>query len=97
MPGTNLLCVFEREGRVWTFVNNSNTSTKTLVLDISTQCQGWDDSGLMNVAFHPGFTTNGFMYLYYTWVTPGTVVGSPTTRPPEFAVGKYSTACHASP
>ncbi len=89
VPGTNLLCVFEREGRVWTFVNNSNTSTKTLVLDISNQCQGWDDSGLMNVAFHPGFVTNGFMYVYYTWVTPGTVVGSPTTRPSEYVVGKY--------
>ena len=89
VPGTNLLCVFEREGRVWTFVNNSNTSTKTLVLDISNQCQGWDDSGLMNLVFHPGFVTNGFMYLYYTWVTPGTVIGSPTTRPPEFVVSKY--------
>ena len=89
VPGTNLLCVFEREGRVWTFVNNSNTSTKTLVLDISGQCQGWDDSGLMNVALHPGFVTNGFMYVYYTWVTNGTVVGSPTTRPTEYSPGKY--------
>jgi uncharacterized repeat protein (TIGR03806 family) len=89
VPGTNLLCVFEREGRVWTFVNNSNTSTKTLVLDISGQCQGWDDSGLMNVAFHPGFVTNGFMFVYYTWVTNGTVVGSPTTRPTEYSPGKY--------
>jgi len=89
VPGTNLLCVFEREGRVWTFVNNSNASTKKLVLDISGQCQGWDDSGLMNVVFHPGFVTNGFMYVYYTWVTNGTVVGSPTTRPTEFSLGKY--------
>src|ERR1043165_5623879 len=29
------------------------------------------------------------MFLYYTWVTPGTVVGSPTTRPTEMVVGKY--------
>lgn len=89
VPGTNLLCVWEREGRVWTFVNNSNTTTMTLVLDISNQCQGWDDSGLLNLAFHPGFATNGFMFLYYTWVTPGTVAGSPTTRPPEQVIGKY--------
>lgn len=89
VPGTNLLCAWEREGRVWMFVNDSNAVTKTLVVDISNQCQGWDDSGLLNLVFHPGFATNRFMYLYYTWVTPGTVVGSPTTRPTEMVVGKY--------
>jgi uncharacterized repeat protein (TIGR03806 family) len=89
VPGTNLLCVWEREGRVWTFANDSNVTTKTLVLDISNQCQGWDDSGLLNLVFHPGFVTNRFMYLYYTWVTPGTVVGSPTVRPTEYVPGKY--------
>src|SRR5882672_7345278 len=89
VPGTNLLCAWEREGRVWMFVNDANITTKTLVIDISNQCQGWDDSGLLNLVFHPGFATNRFMYFYYTWVTPGTVVGSPTTRPPEYVVGKY--------
>ncbi len=89
VPGTNLLCAWEREGRVWTFVNDSNVTTKTLVLDLSNQCQGWDDSGLNNLVFHPGYVTNHFMYLCYTWVTPGTVVGSPTTRPVEMVVGKY--------
>jgi glucose/arabinose dehydrogenase len=89
VPGTNLLCVWEREGRVWTFENNSNVTTKKLVLDISNQCQGWDDSGLLNLAFHPGFTTNGYVFLYYTWVTPGTVVGDPNTRPSHYVVGKY--------
>ena len=54
---------------------------KKLVLDISNQCQGWDDSGLLGIAFHPGFATNHFMFVYYTWVKPGTVAGSPTTRP----------------
>ena len=89
VPGTNLNCVWEREGRVWFFSTNENTTTKWLVLDISNQCQGWDDSGLLNLAFHPGYATNRYMFVYYTWVTPGTVVGSPTTRPTEFVVGKY--------
>ncbi len=89
VPGTNLLCAWEREGRVWTFVNNSNTTQKTLVLNLSNQCQGWDDSGLLGLAFHPGYATNRFMFLYYTWVTPGTVVGNPTTRPAEEIIGKY--------
>jgi uncharacterized repeat protein (TIGR03806 family) len=81
VPGTDELCVWEREGRVWTFHNSPGTAEKKLVLDVSNQCQGWDDSGLLGIAFHPGFTTNHFMFVYYTWVKPGTVAGSPTTRP----------------
>ena len=81
VPGTDQLCVWEREGRVWTFQNSPGATEKKLVLDISNQCQGWDDSGLLGVAFHPGFATNHFMFVYYTWVKPGTVAGSPTNRP----------------
>jgi uncharacterized repeat protein (TIGR03806 family) len=89
VPGTNLLCVWEREGRVWFFSTNANTTQKWLVLDLSYQCQGWDDSGLVNLVFHPGFATNRYMFAYYTWVAPGTVIGSPTTRPPHTVANKY--------
>lgn len=82
VPGTNRLCVWEREGRAWTFNNASNTTQKTLVLDISNQCQGWDDSGLLGLAFHPGFATNRYLFVWYTWVPPGTVQGNPNQRPP---------------
>ena len=81
VPGTDELCVWEREGRVWLFKNSPDVSKKHLVLDLRNQCQGWDDSGLLGVAFHPGFATNHQMFVYYTWVKPGTVAGSPTTRP----------------
>ncbi len=81
VPGTDELYVWEREGRVWTFQNSPGVSEKKLVLDLSNQCQGWDDSGLLGVAFHPGFATNHFVFVYYTWVKPGTVAGSPTSRP----------------
>ena len=81
IPGTDDLCVWEREGRIWSFHNDAGATEKKLVLDISNQCQGWDDSGLLGIAFHPGFATNHQMFIYYTWVKPGTVAGSPTTRP----------------
>jgi uncharacterized repeat protein (TIGR03806 family) len=81
VPGTDELCVWEREGRIWTFQNSPGATQKKLVLDISKQCQGWDDSGLLGIAFHPGFATNHFIFVYYTWVAPGTVVGDPNTRP----------------
>ncbi len=81
VPDSNLLCVWEREGRVWIFENTPGVTEKKLVLDIHNQCQGWDDSGLLGVAFHPGFATNHLMFVYYTWVKSGTVVGDPYTRP----------------
>ncbi|MEJ0089722.1 MAG: PQQ-dependent sugar dehydrogenase [Limisphaerales bacterium] len=89
VPGTDELCVWEREGRVWTFQNSPGTTEKKLVLDLSNQCQGWDDSGLLGIGFHPGFATNHFMFVYYTWVAPGTVTGSPTTRPDPFVPNAY--------
>ncbi len=81
VPDSDQLCVWEREGRVWSFQNSSNVSQKKLMLDIHNQCQGWDDSGLLGVAFPPGFATNHLMYVYYTWVKPGTVGGDAYTRP----------------
>lgn len=89
IPGTQQLVVWEREGRVWSFVNDSNATQKTLVLDIANQCQGWDDSGLLGLAFHPGFSTNRYMFVYYTWVVPGTVQGNANTRPPTTITGAY--------
>jgi uncharacterized repeat protein (TIGR03806 family) len=89
VPGTDELCVWEREGRIWTFGNSPDTTQKKLILDIHNQCQGWDDSGLLGVAFHPGFATNHFIFVYYTWIKPGTVVGDPNTRPNPILSNTY--------
>ena len=82
LPGTAKLVVWEREGRIYHFDNLTNVASKTLMLNITNQVQGWDDSGLLGVAFHPGFVTNRFMFCWYTWVTPGTVQGNQNQRPP---------------
>ncbi len=81
-PGTSRLVVWEREGRVWSFENREDTAEKKLILDLSNQCQGWDDSGLLGLAFHPQFEKNRFVFVSYTWVRPGTVTGNPNERPP---------------
>jgi len=86
---TDELCVWEREGRVWRFQNSPGVAQKKLVLDLSNQCQGWDDSGLLGVAFHPGFATNRYVFVFYTWVKPGTVVGDPNTRPNPILPNTY--------
>ncbi len=89
IPGMDRLVVWEREGRIWSFVDNSNATEKRLGLDVHNQCQGLDDSGLLGLAFHPGFATNNFMFIYYTWVAPGTVKGDVHTRPPMTVPGAY--------
>jgi len=89
VPGTDELCVWEREGRVWTFQNSPGATQKKLILNISNQCQGWDDSGLLGLAFHPGFATNHFVFVYYTWVKPGTVAGDAYTRPDPILPDTY--------
>ena len=89
VPGTDELCVWEREGRVWTFENTPGATQKKLMLDIHNQCQGWDDSGLLGLAFHPGFATNHFVFVYYTWVAPGTVAGDAFTRPNPILPNTY--------
>ena len=50
---------------------------------------GWDDSGLLGLAFHPGFATNHFLFVYYTWVKPGTVTGDAVTRPVPILADTY--------
>ncbi len=83
LPGTSKLVVWEREGRVYSFDDNATTAAKTLMLDISANCQGWDDMGLLGLAFHPNFANNHYVYLWYNWVPAGTVVGSPNVRPDQ--------------
>ena len=83
MPGTNQMVVWEREGRIWGFSDDQAISTKTLLLDLHNQCQGWDDEGLLGLAFHPNFANNHYVYVWYNWVAPGTVKGDMNTRPPN--------------
>ncbi len=88
MPNSHDLVVWERQGRLWVFDNKAEASEKRLLLDISTKCQGWDDCGLLGLAFHPNFAVNRQVFLYYKWVPPGTVQGSAEKRPPAHAASR---------
>jgi uncharacterized repeat protein (TIGR03806 family) len=85
LPGTNKLIVASREGYVWSVVNDPTITTKSLFLDLSAHTQGWNDSGLLGLAFHPQFgqagsPNRGYLYIYYSY-TPGPVVGSASAPP----------------
>ncbi len=94
MPGqpanARRMVAWEREGRVYSFEKSAAASAKTLMIDVSNRCQGWDDSGLLGLAFHPGFRlaggagTNRYVFVWYTYVAPGTVQGDASNRPPTF-------------
>lgn len=88
VPGTNDLLVWEREGRVWRFANEPATAEKKLVLDLSDRCQGWHDSGLLNVAPHPRFAENGWLFVYFTFVPEGTVKGNAEHQPPTDVINR---------
>ena len=70
-PGdTNRLFVVERSGRIMVITNLANP-TPAVFLDIRSAVESdWDKGkveGLSSVAFHPGYLTNRFPFLYVTY------------------------------
>jgi uncharacterized repeat protein (TIGR03806 family) len=80
-PGTGQLFVTEREGKVYAFENRADVTDKRLVLDLTGQNQGENDSGLLGIACHPEFgqagsENRGYIYVHYAFrQTP--IVGRP--------------------
>jgi uncharacterized repeat protein (TIGR03806 family) len=68
-PGeTNRLFVLEQDGRL-IVVTNLASPTRTVFLDITNRVAGGtptDERGLLGLAFHPGYATNGYFFLYYS-------------------------------
>ena len=58
------LVVWEREGKLW-LVEPDGTRGDAPWLDIADEVGGWRDHGLLGVALHPNFQSNGWVYLLY--------------------------------
>jgi uncharacterized repeat protein (TIGR03806 family) len=76
-PTTGRMFVAERAGRIWTFEQRPDVTTRTLVLDITGQCLGNGDRGLVGFAFHPEFgqpdsPDRGSVYVHYPHIDPAT-------------------------
>lgn len=65
-PGSNRLFVAEKQGRIVAFVNDPNSSSTTVVLDLISQTFDQHESGLLYFAFHPDYA-QGTRYLYVFW------------------------------
>jgi len=69
MPGnTDEWFFIGRHGYVYKFDDSPIVSTKTLLLDISEKVESsYGEMGLLGMAFHPDFSNNNKVYLYYSY------------------------------
>ncbi len=68
--GSGLVYVAEKAGRVRAVTPATNTAAT--VLDIAGLVRNSGEQGLLGMAFHPSFATNGYLYVHYTGRTNGT-------------------------
>ncbi len=84
VPG-RLIFVSEKAGRV-RLIDNGILQTN-LVIDISDRVNSYGDRGLIGMAIDPNYTTNGYLYLMYTYENdPNTYDGSKTSRLARYTV-----------
>src|SRR5581483_5813915 len=63
--GSNRLFVVERTGRIQVLVNGVVQSPAYLDVSSLVSTRG-AEQGLLGLAFHPSFSSNGYFYVYYT-------------------------------
>ncbi|AQR67641.1 glucose dehydrogenase [Janthinobacterium sp. LM6] len=63
-PGDSRLFILERPGRIRVLQNGSLQATP--FLDISTLTTTSGEQGLLSLAFHPLYASNGYFFIYYT-------------------------------
>jgi glucose/arabinose dehydrogenase len=70
--GSNRLFIEQQSGRI--SVLQPNSSTPTTFLDISAKVAFSGEQGLLGLAFHPLYATNGRFFVSYTRAGDGTIV-----------------------
>lgn len=78
---TGRLAVIDQSGQVW-IINSSGQKLPVPFIDVSsrmvTLSPGYDERGLLGLAFHPNYATNRKFYLYYN-APPAAGGPTPTT------------------
>ena len=65
-PGeTNRLFVVNQAGTIYVITNLANP-TRTTFMDLSAQVMNSGESGLLGLAFHPGYATNRYFFVFYS-------------------------------
>jgi len=72
---SNRVFVVERAGIIKVLVNSNTTETADIFLDITAQTKtDGNEEGLLGLAFHPNYSSNGYFYVYYSANVPQRVV-----------------------
>jgi quinoprotein glucose dehydrogenase len=68
--GSGRMFVVYQKGTIWVMKKNSDGADAKLFLDISGRepAKAGNEDGLLSIAFHPGFVTNGLFYIYYNQI-----------------------------
>lgn len=68
---TNRIFVVEQEGIISVFPNDAATPSKKTFLNITDRVNdSGNEEGLLGLAFHPNYETNGYIYVNYTALIP---------------------------
>jgi len=67
---TDRIFVVEQKGRIMGFSNKPGVKTASVFLDIIKKVDSGGEKGLLGLAFHPGFKSNGYFYVNYTRSSP---------------------------
>ena len=68
---SNKLFVVEQRGVISVFENEEKTTAKAAFLTIEDRVEDSDnEEGLLGLAFHPNFESNGYFYVNYTASSP---------------------------
>ncbi|MBN1293034.1 MAG: PQQ-dependent sugar dehydrogenase [Candidatus Latescibacteria bacterium] len=69
--GSNRLFVVEQSGIIYVFDNNQNVVEAEIFMDIRDRVNdSGNEEGLLGLAFHPDYPTNGYFYVDYTATNP---------------------------
>ncbi len=90
--GSNRLFVVEQAGCVRFYVNYAIVGapcgpTGTRFLDIRSKIASGGERGLLGLAFHPQYATNGFFFVYYTSLANAT---PPARNNGDIVIARYS-------
>ncbi|WP_159471844.1 sorbosone dehydrogenase family protein [Dyadobacter sp. 3J3] len=70
VDSSNRMFVVEQSGIIKVFDNSSTVSSASTFLDIKSKVNSGGELGLLGLAFHPNFKTNGYFYVNYTRSNP---------------------------
>ncbi|HEY2328276.1 MAG TPA: PQQ-dependent sugar dehydrogenase, partial [Verrucomicrobiae bacterium] len=79
-----------RAGKILAVKRGSDGADAKVFLDITDRNPNFDnEDGLLSMAFHPGFTTNGLFYIYYNQKNPANQHTQPLNFPYRSVISEF--------